>query len=122
MALELKDLTDEERLALVGLLEMVAGADRNVTEPELDRMQSIVAAVGVDAYQAAAEAADDRFEDVEELKRFLTTITRQEACEIIYGAALEVVLADAPGGPESDILDWLAGVWKVETKIIDPPQ
>lgn len=122
MALELKDLTQEERLALVALLELVVGADRYVTDPEATHLRSIIGAVGEKEYQAAAEEADRRFEDVEELRRFLPTIERQEVRELIYETVLEAALADVPLRPETEILDWLAGVWNIETRVIEPPE
>ena len=71
MALELKDLTDDERLALVALLELVIGADHAVSDSEAQQLRTIIAAVGEEAYRAAAEEADSRFEDEETLRRFL---------------------------------------------------
>jgi uncharacterized tellurite resistance protein B-like protein len=120
MALELKDLTDEERLALVALLARVVEADSYVTDPEATRVRSIIAAVGKKAYQEAAEEADRRFESHEELRRFLPTLTRQEARELIYETLLEAALADAPVRPERELLDWLAHIWNVKTRIVEP--
>jgi uncharacterized tellurite resistance protein B-like protein len=122
MPLELRDLNDDERLALAALIELVVSADNTVTEPEEQRLRAIIAAVGENAYQAAAETADERFEDEEALRRFLPTIGRQEARELIYETVLEEALADVRIGPETELLDWLAKTWKIETRIVDSPQ
>jgi uncharacterized tellurite resistance protein B-like protein len=120
MALELQDLTDEERLALVALLGRVVEADTYVTDPEAARVRSIIAAVGQTAYQAAAEEADRRLASHEELRHFLATIKRQEARDLIYETMLEAALADVPVKPEREILDWLADIWSIKTRIIEP--
>ncbi|MGD9762803.1 MAG: TerB family tellurite resistance protein [Candidatus Binatia bacterium] len=120
MALELKDLTENERLALVALLKLVAEADKYVTDPEAKQVRKIIAALGTKAYQAAMDEADRRFEDPEELRRFLQTIDRQEARELIYATLLEVALADAPLRPEIEILQWLERVWHVKARVVEP--
>jgi len=118
MALELKDLTDDERLALVALLERVVEADSYVTDSEVTHVHSVVAAVGEDAYEAAAEEADRRFTSHEELRRFLANITRVEARELIYETLIEAALADAPVKAESEFLDWVASAWNIQTRIV----
>jgi uncharacterized tellurite resistance protein B-like protein len=118
MALQLKDLTDDEQLALVALLKAVAEADQYVTEGEATQLRRVIAAIGRKAYETAAEESDRRFHDKAELREFLSTITRQEACELIYETALEVALADAPVPAETEILDWLKGIWKITVRIV----
>lgn len=118
MALELKDLTDDERLALVALLKVVAEADQYVTDDEAKQVRHVIAAVGRKAYEAAAEQTDGRFQDKAELREFLSTIARQEARELIYETVLEVALADAPVPAETEILDWLARIWNVKVRIV----
>lgn len=122
MALELKDLTEDERIALVALLELVVGADGYATDGEAKQIGAVVRALGKKAYQDAAEEADRRFQDTEALRRFLRTITRQEARELIYEAVLEAALADVPVRPEREILDWLARIWDIKVRVVEPPQ
>lgn len=118
MALELKDLTDDERLALVALVQLAAEADSYVTQPEAQRLRGIIKAVGEKAYEAASDQADERFEDVEVLKAFLKTIDRQEARELIYGAVLDIALSDTRVGPEQEILAWLGRNWHVKVEVM----
>ncbi|MGH7786511.1 MAG: TerB family tellurite resistance protein [Candidatus Binatia bacterium] len=120
MPLELKDLTEDERIALVALLQQVVEADSYVTDPEASRVRAIIKAIGKTAYDEAVEASDRRFEDAAELRRFVPTIARQEARELIYETLLETALADAPAMSEAAILDWLAGIWTIKTRIVPP--
>ena len=122
MALELKDLTDDERLALVALLERVIGADHTVSDSEANELRKIIAAIGKKAYRAAVEEADSKFKDEETLRRFLPKIERQEARELIYETVLEAALAEVPVQPETEILEWIARIWKVEARIVESPE
>ena len=120
MALELKDLNDDERLALVALIEQAVEADRTVSAGEEREVHAIVAAVGKKAYEAAAEESDRRFsEDGEKLWLFLGTITRQEAREQIFETLLETVLADAPRSEETEVLERLSKLWHIKPRIVD---
>lgn len=115
--MELNDLTREERIALVALLEVVVESDAVVSDEELDEMQHVVAALGDDAYREAVDEANRRFRDENELKAFLPAITRQEAREVIYGTVLEAAIPDAIGAHESAVLDWLGKEWRIGVRV-----
>jgi hypothetical protein len=100
---------------LVAVVQLVAEADSYVTEPEAKHLRSIIKTLGEKAYEAASDAADERFADHDELKAFLKTIERRDARELIYVTALEVVLADTSAKAERDILDWLSRNWHIKT-------
>lgn len=119
MALELKDLNADERLALVTLLQLVVEADRYASDPEASKLRGVVAALGKKDYLAAAEQSDGRFEDRAELRRFLQGIERQDARELIYGTVMDLALAEVPVASETEILDWLKRTWHIETRIED---
>jgi len=122
MALELKELNEEERLALVALLETAIAADSQASDGEAKQVRDCVAAMGKKAYQAAAAAADERFNDEAELWQFLATITRPAAREMIYEALLETILVDGPRSEETRLLDRLSAIWKVKARIVDAPK
>jgi uncharacterized tellurite resistance protein B-like protein len=119
--MELTDLNKEEQIALAGLLEFVVQASGHVTEDEQAEIDAIVEALGEDAYNAAVAEVDKRFSDEQVLRRFLSTISRQEAREVIYGTVIEAAMTDTVEGRESALLDWLAGEWNVEVKYEEPP-
>jgi uncharacterized tellurite resistance protein B-like protein len=118
MALQLKDLNDDERIALVALLKAVAEADQYVTDDEAKQVRKVISALGRKVYEAASDEADERFQDIEDLRRFLETIPRQEAREVIYETLLEVALADAPVKSEAEILEWLRKIWNVKVTVV----
>ena len=115
--MELNQLTAEERVALVALLEVVIESNGRVSEDEADRIDAVVGAIGEDAYRQAAAEVDRRFAGEEELRAFLPAITRQDARDLIYGTALEAATSDTVDAHESHLLDWLAAVWQIGTRI-----
>jgi uncharacterized tellurite resistance protein B-like protein len=113
------NLSHDEKLALVALVERFVGADRDVSEEEVDVIGSVVKAVGAEEYDRLVDDADARLQDDEAVRGFLRTITRQEARETIYEIVLEAAVSDALHGAEPQMLDWLAKTWGIEVKIID---
>jgi arginine utilization protein RocB len=111
--MELRDLTHEERLALVALLELVIESDHRGTEGEVAEVDRVVEALGREEYEALVEEVDRRFATEDELRAFLPSIVRQEARELIYGTALDTAIEDAVDVWESSLLDWLAKLWNV---------
>jgi hypothetical protein len=119
--MELGDLDQDERLALVALIEATAQADRKVSDEEEGVLADVVEALGPDAYQKVVEQADERFQGEDDLKVFLRGISRPEAREIIYGTVLELAMADVVTGHEPALLSWLADTWQLESELESPP-
>lgn len=119
--MELTDLTHDEQLALVALIEVVVSADREVSDEELAHVDRIAAALGDETYQALTDEADERFTDEDDLRDFLAGIERQEARELIYGTALEAALPDTVETRESSLLGWLATAWSISIRFDQPP-
>lgn len=119
--MELKDLDQDERVALVALIELMVRSNNRASDEEAVRVARDAAELGPEAYRAAVEELDRRFPDESDLRGFLTTIARQEARELIYATALDAALADTPDAGEAKLLDWLAGVWQITTRL-EPPQ
>jgi hypothetical protein len=119
--MELSDLNQDERTALVGLMKLTVMSDGNVSEDELEYVEELVDAFGEDAYQSTLDAFEKRFTDVEGFKKFLKTIGagRQEARELIFGTVLEAAGAEAIEGREAELLDWLGKTWDIKIEIED---
>jgi len=112
--MELNDLTAQEHIALVALLELVIESNAHVSEDEADRIDAVVEAIGEDAYRRAAAEVDSRFHDEQDVRAFIPTVTRQEARELIYGTLFEAAITDAVDSHESDLLEWLAEAWEIK--------
>ena len=115
--MELRDLNQDQRLALVALIEATAGADRRVSEDEEDVLAEVVAELGDEPYRQLAEEVDRLFPSEEKLKSFLVTVQDQEARELIYGTVLEMAMADVVTGHEAPLLAWLGKTWNVAAEV-----
>jgi hypothetical protein len=120
--MELRDLNQDERTALVGLMKLVVMSDGNVSEEELEHVEDLVEAFGEESYQRTLDAFEKRFTDEDGFRAFLRTIGRQDARELIFGTVLEGAGAEAIENVESDLLDWLAQTWNVKIEIDDEGQ
>jgi hypothetical protein len=117
--MQLSELNADERIALVGLLKAAILSNGRVSEEEVAEVQQIVDAIGEEAYQRALDEFESRFPDEPSFMKFLTTIDRQEARELIYGTIFQGATADAIDSHESELLTWLAEEWHVEVAIAD---
>jgi hypothetical protein len=115
--MNLKDLSGDEKLALVALTEVAVVANRTVTEEELAQVDEVVDALGEDDFHRLAEEAETRFADRAHLKTFLLGISNQEARELIYGTALTEALAEGMPHEEAGLLEWLAAAWQIPVDI-----
>jgi hypothetical protein len=120
-AMELRDLSHEERLALVALLEVVLESDRAVSDGEVADIDQVVGELGREEYERLVVEVDQRFPTEDELKAFLPSITRQDARELVYGTVLDTAIEDAVDARESAILDWLAALWNVRVEVQGGP-
>ncbi len=114
--MELSELTHDERVALVALIENVIASDAQVSDDEEAEIAEIANAFGDDAYRALATEADERFTDEAALQRFLSTLPRPEARELIYGTVLDAALANGVDRHESSLLGWLATTWGITVR------
>jgi len=120
--MELEELNQDERTALVGLMKLTVLSDGNVSEEELEDIEDLVDAFGEEAYESTLDAFEKRFADVEGFKAFLAKIGRQDARELIFGTMLEAAGSEAIEGREAELLDWLAKVWNIKIEIEDEPE
>src|SRR4029079_18453879 len=117
--MELEDLNQDERTALVGLMKLIVMSDGSVTEDELEHVESLVDAFGEGEYQRTLEAFEKRFTDEASFREFLRKVGREEAREVIFGTVLEGAGEGALDGQEADLLDWLSKAWNIKIEIAD---
>jgi hypothetical protein len=117
--MELRELTHDERLALVALLELVVESDRNPADGEVGEIERVIEALGREDYRQLVAEVDRRFPTEAELRAFLPAIVRQEARDLIYGTALDTAIEDGVDVWESKLLEWLAKLWNVHVEFED---
>lgn len=114
----ISDLSREQKVALVALLERVVAADGVVSAAEEKEIGLIAGELGDDAYRALLDEAEACCPDEQALAKYLSGIREQEARELIYGTVLEEVTIDpAAAHSVSELLDWLAATWGIKVEI-----
>ena len=117
--MELADLNQDERTAVVGLMKLVVMSEDNVTEDELEYVEALVDAFGEGEYQRTLDAFEKRFTDEASFRSFLRGIGREDARELIFATVLEGAGEGALDGKETDLLDWLSKAWNIKIEIAD---
>ena len=120
--MDLRDLNQDQRLALVALIEATAVADRRVSADEEDVLADIISELGDEPYRQLAQEVDNLFPNEDALKTFLVGVKGQEARELIYGTVLEMAIADVVTGHEAPLLAWLGKTWNVAAEVEDDDQ
>jgi hypothetical protein len=120
--MDLPDLNQDERTALVGLMKLIVMSDGEVSEDELEHVEMLVAAFGEEGYQRTLDAFEKRFQDEASFRTFLQGISRQEARDLIFGTVLESAGEGALDHAETSLLDWLVSTWNVKIEIEDGPE
>jgi hypothetical protein len=121
--MEIADLNQDERVALVGLMKLLVMSDGNVSDDELEHVEDLIDVIGDDEYEAALESFEDRFEGKgDAFRAFLKSVNRQEARELIFGTVLDAAGAEAVEPGEASLLDWLQREWGVKVEVADLEQ
>jgi len=111
--MELKDLTADERLALVALSRAIVRADGELSPKEGEMLAEIAGELGEAVYKEALNQSIQRFADRSSLKTFLLSISRPEARALISETILELATGDALAPEEVAFIRWLDEIWAV---------
>lgn len=117
--MELSDLNHDERTALIGLMKLTVLSDNDVSEDELEHIETLVEAFGEGEYQRMLDAFEKRFVEVAPFRDFLRGISRKDTRDLIFGTVLEAADEGALEGREADLLDWLSKTWDIKIEIAD---
>lgn len=107
----LRDLTPEEDVILLGLMREIIQADGNYTDNERKRVEKIRAALGDERFEAAAQAANERYASSDHLKADAKSISKPATRAAMFAALSDVAEADGVHEAERKPLNWLASWW-----------
>jgi len=115
------DFMDELSVIKVPTLIVAAGKERIGHASAYEEMKKKIAGSELRYYDTSAHNICDGYAPrcVDDLMDFLSTIQRPEARDLIYGFFLAEATGEALRGRESELIDWLAEVWKIDVKIDD---
>jgi hypothetical protein len=111
--MQLSDLHPDERLALVALSRAIVRADGQVTPTEGRMVARIALALGEDTYRQAFAQSVESYPDEAALKRFVESIQRQEARQLIFDTILDLAVSDELSPAELPLLRWLEATWQI---------
>ena len=115
--MNISELSAEERVALMGLLKLTVSADHEMSPGESNELLRIADEMGRPNFIEARKDAQDQFKSLDDIKAALAAVTRVEARNQIYRAALEVAKPDDIVEDEAFILRWVAETWGLS---VDP--
>ena len=112
--LDMKDLTPEEDLALMGLLKAVIQADKHMSFEERRELSAVAAGLGGQRFHERVEEAKRVFHTLSDIKTYAKKIERQPARQLIFNLVRDMAKRDEVISEEEDLLAWLAETWDVE--------
>lgn len=108
------DLSDDERLALAGLVRLMVKADGEFSPEEAGAVAELAVELGEVPFWAAIDRAAQELTDDDKIRAAARAVIRVDARETIYGALLALSQHGATTGGEDALLDWLADEWELE--------
>lgn len=120
--MDLTHLSPIEQAALVALVRLGSRGDGRITKMEELMLATLEARFGADAYRQASAIVDDRITDETSLRALLIEVTSQEARELIYGTALQMMSMEMVDDSEDTILTIASDVWDLHPRFEGFPE
>jgi hypothetical protein len=111
--MQLTDLHPDEQLALVALSRAIVRADGVVSPTEGRMVARMALALGETTYRQTFARAVESFPDEPALKRFLESVHRPEARQLIFDTILDLAVSDELSPAEVPLLRWLEETWQI---------
>lgn len=110
--MELRELTADEDVVLLGFLDEIVSADGEYSKEEHKHVAALEATLGKPRVEAALAAVNARMKSRADLEKAARGVTRVEARNAILGFLEAVAASDGLAPSEEDPLKWLAAAWK----------
>jgi len=112
--MNIRELSSEENLALIGLLKVIIQADNLYSLKESAQLKRVASLIGADLFKQTVDVAREKFKTLDDVKAFVPSVTRQEARMLIFSLLQEMAHADGVVADEEQSLEWLAKLWNIE--------
>jgi uncharacterized tellurite resistance protein B-like protein len=110
--MDVRELTQDERQVLFGLLAYVAAADGEVGEGELRELELLGDELGVEALSTALADARNVYPTRERLLDAVGTVRRRDARELMRTLLIDLATADGDRGHEENaLLSEVTRIW-----------
>jgi uncharacterized tellurite resistance protein B-like protein len=114
----LADLDAVEANAFTVLVRTVVRADGGVSDLEREALAAIADEMGQERFWKFMERAD-YVTGKEAVERAASRVARTSARELIFATLSDLAASETIVETEASVLDWLAGLWKLEIRTLD---
>jgi uncharacterized tellurite resistance protein B-like protein len=115
--MDLQDLTDDERVALVGLVVLMIDADNNRSTAEMQEFREIAAEMGRRQFDAAFRAATARGLTKDDVGTLAGEVERDDARQLMHTILVDLAATDFVSEDERDIIRVVATAWGISSRI-----
>lgn len=110
--MDVRELTQDERQVLFGLLAYTASADGEIGDGELRELELLGDELGVEALPSALAEARRTWPSRERLLEAVGTVRRRDARELIRTLLIDLATADGDRGDEENaLLSEVTRIW-----------
>jgi len=110
--MNLEDLNEAERDALVASLYLLVNADGRVRHQERKEVEALMVELGDPQLEARVRDAGEKVNSVDDLKPLVAKVEREDARELIRTVLFDLAQADGQrSGEENDVINLVTRVW-----------
>lgn len=115
--MNLQDLTEDERVALVALVVLLIDADNARSSAEMQEFSEIAAEMGRAAFEAALGEVTRRGLDRDGVLDLARGVTRRDAQEIAHTILVDMAATDFVSDDERELIHEVAAIWGIQTRV-----
>ena len=112
--MNLADLTESEKIALIGCARLLIRADGRLSADEARVLDRIVGELGRDHFNELANRTADMKQTA--IGGYARDVVRREAQELIYHWLFQIAAQGLIVEAERHILEWLEDLWQLDSE------
>ena len=113
-----KDLTKEEKLAIVGVFKYIVNANGKVDEEEIDAMHDFIKDKNFNDFNDILDEFESDCNTIEDFYELIENV-RKENRDLLVEEAYELAVCDGYATPEElEVFDIMAEVWDIDKQTL----
>ncbi len=113
-SLALKDLSNNELLALVAIARRLIELDGSISPGEAKTIAAWGEKVGIETLRRTLDRASAYLDGSEKMEQLSEMVTRPSARELVFTELFALATENAMVAAESELLNWLKSKWRLE--------
>ena len=113
--MDVNELNEDERVALVGLLKLMIQADKVMSDEEGRELNRVAEQMGPEMWNEAKRVAMKTLRSKKDIRRQAEKVERPEARAMIYDLVFDMALPGSVVDSEREELDWLVKLWGLKS-------